>query len=158
MHGRRDPGTGKRPVPGAGDALAERMTTDIERTADQAALALEVDGDGVAWLTFDRPDSRVNLLTSEVMERLDAHLGTIEEGARTGRIKAVIVRSGKPGMFIAGADISGIQDITDPAEASAKAVAGQAVFRRLEKLPVPTIAAIDGVCLGGGTELVLACA
>lgn len=133
------------------------MKTEIERTADQAALTLAVDGDGVAWLVFDRPDSRVNILTSGVMERLDTLLGEIEDGARAGRIKAVIVRSGKPGMFIAGADISEIQGITDPAEASAKAAAGQAVFRRLEKLPVPTIAAIDGICLGGGTELSLAC-
>src|SRR5690606_1499106 len=65
--------------------------------------------------------------------------------------------SGKDGSFIAGADVNAIAAITDPAEAEAKARAGQRLFRRLEQLDVPTIAAIDGICLGGGTELVLAC-
>lgn len=133
------------------------MVTTRDVTEAQAALTLEIDGDGVAWLVFDRPGSRVNLLTTPVMERLDAHLTDLEEQIRIGRVKAVVVRSGKSGSFIAGADISEIADLTDPADAEAKARAGQMVFRRLERLAVPTIAVIDGACMGGGTELALAC-
>jgi 3-hydroxyacyl-CoA dehydrogenase / enoyl-CoA hydratase / 3-hydroxybutyryl-CoA epimerase len=127
------------------------------KSQDQAALTLEISGDGVAWLVFDRPDARVNILTSGVMARLDALLGEIEDAARDGRVRALIVRSGKDGSFIAGADVKEIVAITDPAEGTRGAALGQAVFRRLDLLPVPTIAAVDGLCLGGGTELILAC-
>ncbi|MGH7443903.1 MAG: 3-hydroxyacyl-CoA dehydrogenase NAD-binding domain-containing protein [Longimicrobiales bacterium] len=124
---------------------------------DQAALTLELLSDGVAWLVFDRAESRVNLLSEGVMTRLDALLDEIERAAHAQSVHAVIVRSGKDGSFIAGADVNVIGSITDPAEAEAKARRGQRLFRRLERLPVPTIAAVDGVCLGGGTELILAC-
>lgn len=125
--------------------------------AEAEALALEVDGDGVAWLTFDRPGSRANILTSGVMERLDGVLAEILAGIRAGTIRGLVVRSGKPGMFIAGANVDEIAAITDPAEAEAKARLGQEIFLRVDRLPVFTVAAINGVCLGGGTELVLAC-
>lgn len=133
------------------------MTITRTVPVEQAALTLEIDGDGVAWLIFDRPESRVNILTSGVMARLDLLLADIEEAARTGRVRAVVVRSGKPGTFIAGANIDEIAEITDPREAEAKAREGQRIFRRLERLPVPSVVAIDGICLGGGTELALAC-
>lgn len=123
----------------------------------QAALTLDVDGGGVAWVVFDAPDRRVNILTSGVMERLDALLDEIEAGIEAGEIRGVVVRSGKDGSFIAGADVNEIAGITDPAEGAAKAREGQRIFRRLDLLDVPTIAAIDGTCLGGGTELALAC-
>lgn len=123
----------------------------------QAALTLDTSGEGVAWLVFDRPDHRLNLLTSAVMTRLDALLATIETEAAAGTIRAVIVRSGKEGTFIAGADINEILEIDTAAAGETAARAGQRIFRRLERLPVPTVAAIDGVCLGGATELILAC-
>ena len=126
-------------------------------TTNQAALTLEVNGDGVAWLVFDNPDKKVNILSSLIMKRLDGLIDEVEEGAAAGRIRALVVRSGKDGSFIAGADVGEIEGITDPTEGEAKAAEGQAVFQRLHELEIPTVAAVDGTCLGGGTELILAC-
>jgi 3-hydroxyacyl-CoA dehydrogenase/enoyl-CoA hydratase/3-hydroxybutyryl-CoA epimerase len=72
-------------------------------------------------------------------------------------VRGVVVRSGKDGSFIAGADVNAIAAVTDPAEGEAAAMQGQGLFRRLDLLPVPTVAAIDGLCLGGGTELFITC-
>jgi 3-hydroxyacyl-CoA dehydrogenase / enoyl-CoA hydratase / 3-hydroxybutyryl-CoA epimerase len=130
------------------------MTT---KTAEQAALTLEYRGDGVAWLIFDRPDAKANILTSAVMHRLNELLAELEAAAADGRVRAVVVRSGKDGTFITGADINEIAGVTDPAVGTRAATMGQQVFRRLEQLNLPTVAAVDGICLGGGTELILAC-
>jgi 3-hydroxyacyl-CoA dehydrogenase / enoyl-CoA hydratase / 3-hydroxybutyryl-CoA epimerase len=124
---------------------------------DQAALTLDITGDGVAWLVFDRPDARLNILTRGVLTRLNDFLAEIEAAARDGRVRAVVVRSGKDGSFIAGADVNEIRAITDATEGARGAALGQAVYRRLDLLPVPTVAAVDGLCIGGGTELILAC-
>lgn len=128
-----------------------------EITPDQAALTLEISGDGVAWLVFDAPGARVNILRSGVLARLDELLGELETAAREGRVRAVVVRSGKDGSFIAGADVNEIASMTDAAEAQDGAAQGQRIFRRLDRLAVPTVAAVDGLCLGGGTEMILAC-
>jgi 3-hydroxyacyl-CoA dehydrogenase/enoyl-CoA hydratase/3-hydroxybutyryl-CoA epimerase len=123
----------------------------------QAALTLEVDGDGVAWLVFDNPDKKVNILSTPLMERLTALLAEVESQVEAGRIRALVVRSGKDGSFIAGADVHEIEGIEDPTVGEAKAADGQALFQRLHELSIPTVAAVDGICLGGGTELILAC-
>jgi 3-hydroxyacyl-CoA dehydrogenase / enoyl-CoA hydratase / 3-hydroxybutyryl-CoA epimerase len=133
------------------------MVPEDTQVMDRATLALELDGDGVAWFVFDDPDRKVNVLSSRVMERLDALLGEVEQAVREGRARAVVVRSGKDGSFIAGANVDEIASIRDPVEATTQAARGQAVFQRLHELKVPTVAAIDGTCLGGGTELALAC-
>jgi 3-hydroxyacyl-CoA dehydrogenase / enoyl-CoA hydratase / 3-hydroxybutyryl-CoA epimerase len=124
---------------------------------EQAALTLDVSSDGVASLVFDRPGSRMNILGSGVMKRLDELLDEVEAGARDGRIRAVVIRSGKDGSFIAGADVKEIAAVRDAEEAQAGAMQGQRVFLRVDRLAVPTVAAVDGICLGGGTELILAC-
>src|SRR4051812_26251010 len=113
------------------------------------AITLKIETDGLAWLTIDVP-GKLNVLSSAVMMRLAELLAEIERAATAGRIKGLIVRSGKEGSFIAGADISEISAITDPAEGEQKAALGQSVFTKLARLPIPTVAAIDGVCLGGG--------
>ncbi|MDP2654638.1 MAG: 3-hydroxyacyl-CoA dehydrogenase NAD-binding domain-containing protein [Candidatus Omnitrophota bacterium] len=106
------------------------------------------------FITFDLADSKVNLLTADVMKRLDTLL---DEIAKDAALKAVIIESKKKDVFIAGADIKEIEGITEPHEGELKARSGQKILDKLEDLRVPTVAVIDGVALGGGCELVLAC-
>ncbi|MCG8469507.1 MAG: 3-hydroxyacyl-CoA dehydrogenase NAD-binding domain-containing protein [Gemmatimonadetes bacterium] len=124
---------------------------------DTPPITLEIDSDKIAWLTFDLPGSKVNLLTTEVLTLLDRRLSELESRIATGHPVAVVVRSGKEGTFIAGADVREIDGVLDAEDGRAKAAEGQRIFRRLDRLTVPTIAAIDGTCLGGGTELALSC-
>jgi 3-hydroxyacyl-CoA dehydrogenase/enoyl-CoA hydratase/3-hydroxybutyryl-CoA epimerase len=109
--------------------------------------------DDLAWLTLDVAGQSANVLSQEVLRALDQALIELEAKAPRG----VIVRSGKPGGFIAGADVREFEKITDPARAAELARAGQLVFQRLARLPCPSVAVIHGYCLGGGLELALAC-
>ncbi len=118
---------------------------------------LQVDTDGVARVTFDQPDSKVNLFDTSTMEELDGLLGDLESRISTGRVVAALFRSGKPSSFVAGADVREIADLVSREEATRKAREGQRIFRRLDRLNVPTVAAVHGTCLGGGTEMILAC-
>jgi 3-hydroxyacyl-CoA dehydrogenase/enoyl-CoA hydratase/3-hydroxybutyryl-CoA epimerase len=117
------------------------------------AFRYEITQDGIAIVSFDLPDSKVNKLTTAVMMELDALL---DELGRTKGIRALVFRSSKPGNFIVGADIAEIRAITDPAAGARLARNGQAVFNKIESLPFPTVAAIHGPCMGGGMELALA--
>lgn len=110
---------------------------------------------GIGTVTFDTPDSKVNILTAETLKRLDAIIDEIRNNS--ANLEAVLLVSAKQDIFIAGADIKEIDGITSREEGMEKALAGQDIFNKLEDLPVPTIAVIDGVALGGGCELALAC-
>ena len=120
-----------------------------------SAFSYEINKDGIAILTFDLPNEKVNKLTMQVMDELDRLLGEL---AANNEIKALVIRSGKDGNFIVGADIAEIRNITDTGAGERLAQKGQAVFSKLEALPFPTVAAIHGPCMGGGLELALACA
>lgn len=110
--------------------------------------------DGVARLTLDLEGKPVNLLSSDVMAALDEKFRELE--SRTD-LHLLIIDSNKKGIFIAGADIKEIQGITREEEAYEKAKGGQDVLNRLEMMPFPSLAYINGACMGGGTELALAC-
>jgi len=110
----------------------------------------------IARLLMDDPARRVNVLDLAALDSLDEALGEIEAG-RDRASAGVIVTSGKPGSFIAGADIDAIASMADREQVRAVVERAHRVFSRLAALPMPTVAAIDGVCLGGGTELALAC-
>lgn len=136
------------------------MTSDStsgEPSPHLSSPSLEIDERGVGWLVFDDPTRRVNLLSEEVMGRLAELLGRAEAQVQDGRLRALVLWSGKRDTFIAGAEVDAIEAIEDPQDGAEKSRLGQEIFGRLEHLPVPTVAAIDGTCLGGGLEMSLAC-
>jgi 3-hydroxyacyl-CoA dehydrogenase/enoyl-CoA hydratase/3-hydroxybutyryl-CoA epimerase len=117
------------------------------------AFHLRADEDGFATLTFDFPERKANIFTREVLAELEALLAELR--GRTD-LRMLLLRSAKPGIFIAGADVDEIENVTDPEAAETGSRLGQRLFAAWEALPFPTVAAIDGVCVGGGTELALA--
>ncbi len=110
--------------------------------------------DSIARIELDRPDARVNVLTAEVMEQLGNYF---DEISRHQSLKALVILSRKKDIFIAGADIKEIDGIATKDAGEQKSKAGQCILNKLEDLKIPTIAVIDGACLGGGCELALAC-
>jgi 3-hydroxyacyl-CoA dehydrogenase/enoyl-CoA hydratase/3-hydroxybutyryl-CoA epimerase len=109
--------------------------------------------DGLATITFDREGSSANLFDQETLVELGAVLDRIEGDLG---IKGVVIRSAKPSIFIAGADLKVLSAVKG--EALEKLISlGQETFNRLEDLRIPTVAAIHGACVGGGLELALAC-
>jgi enoyl-CoA hydratase/carnithine racemase len=116
-------------------------------------VGFERQGD-VGVFTIDVPNKKVNVLS----QSLFADLATaIDECERAG-IGGLLVRSGKAGQFIAGADLSELAPLSSATkeEADAALDVGRRVFARLAALPFPTVALIDGPCLGGGLETTLA--
>ena len=129
---------------------------DIGSLTKTEAWSLVDEGEGVARLVFDLPGEKVNKLTAAVLADLKEILQAL---AKDSSLKALIVWGGKKesDTFIAGADINEIRRISDVKEATEKAKQGQEVLGLLSSLPAVTLAAIHGNCLGGGTELALAC-
>jgi 3-hydroxyacyl-CoA dehydrogenase / enoyl-CoA hydratase / 3-hydroxybutyryl-CoA epimerase len=118
------------------------------------AFRVEAAGNGFAHLVMDDPGRRVNVLDEAAFDSLESSLTQLEQEPS---LRGVVVRSGKPGSFVAGADVHAIGSITEPERVRAIVRRAHAAFNRLSSLSAPTVAAIDGVCLGGGTELALAC-
>jgi 3-hydroxyacyl-CoA dehydrogenase / enoyl-CoA hydratase / 3-hydroxybutyryl-CoA epimerase len=114
---------------------------------------LRIDEDGVAWLLLDKKGASANTLSEDVLTELDAVLERLERDHPRG----LVIRSAKPGGFIAGADIAQFRGVTDVAQIEALLARGHAVLDRLDRLPLPTVAVIHGYCLGGGLEVALAC-
>jgi enoyl-CoA hydratase len=114
-------------------------------------ILFEAEG-GIGLLTINRPKV-LNALDRRTLAELDAAL---QAEARQPGLRALIVTGAGEKAFVAGADVSEMSGIT-PAQARDFAEVGQRVFARLEGLPIPTIAAVNGFALGGGGELALAC-
>ena len=115
---------------------------------------LTIDDRNIATLLFDTPKSRVNLLCFDALYELQKHIDILETNSD---LKALFIESAKEDIFIAGADINEIKSFKNEEEMLIKLAEGQEIFNRLEALPFPTIAMIDGACLGGGLELALSC-
>lgn len=132
---------------------AQTAATPLNATSS-TALQLTFRPDGIALLTIDVPGEKVNTLRAEFAQQLTALLQQIQ--SHTG-LRGVIILSGKPDGFIAGADIHMLDKCHTADQAQELAQQGQRLFEQLAKLPVPVVAAIHGACLGGGLELALAC-
>ena len=117
------------------------------------SFELDIEDDGLGVLTFDRPGEKVNVFSREVFEEFSELLLRM---SREPRLRGLLFRSGKPESFIAGADVKEFVDMP-PAQIREGSARGQALFEQLARLPFPTVAAINGICLGGGTEAALAC-
>ncbi|UNK43833.1 3-hydroxyacyl-CoA dehydrogenase NAD-binding domain-containing protein [Luteimonas sp. S4-F44] len=109
--------------------------------------------DGVLVLAFDRAGESVNTFAQDVLIELD----TLLERLALDPPKALVIRSAKAKGFIAGADIREFQAFDAKGTIGDSIRRGQSTFQRLAELPCPTVAAIHGFCMGGGTEIALAC-
>src|SRR5688572_3300483 len=110
---------------------------------------------GIAIITLDVPNASLNTFACAVREEFATVLDRLE---RDQEIRAAVVRSGKPDVWVAGADIEEFLEIETASQAEAMSRDGHALLDRLEKLRTPVVAAIHGACLGGGLEAALACA
>lgn len=110
--------------------------------------------DNIVQLTFDSPDGKVNVFSFEALSELKQSLTELSK--RTD-IEMLLFKSAKPNIFVAGADISEINSIHSLEDGIQKAKAGQEIMNLVEDLPFPTVALIDGACVGGGLEFALAC-
>lgn len=115
-------------------------------------LTVERDG-AVATITLNRP-AVLNALNAELLQRLE---DTLDELAADAALRAVILTGAGERAFAAGADIGELAELDGAVAGERKARTGQRVTQRLEALPVPVIAAVNGFALGGGCELALAC-
>jgi 3-hydroxyacyl-CoA dehydrogenase/enoyl-CoA hydratase/3-hydroxybutyryl-CoA epimerase len=118
-----------------------------------AAWTTSRDDKGFATLTLDVPGRSANTLSSAVLEELAGQLAAIERDPPRG----LLIRSGKRSGFIAGADINEFTTLHSVDEALVTVRRGQSLCDRIEALPCPTVALLQGFALGGGMELALAC-
>jgi 3-hydroxyacyl-CoA dehydrogenase / enoyl-CoA hydratase / 3-hydroxybutyryl-CoA epimerase len=135
------------------EAPATAVAEPAVRTAPTAPGSLTFDSQGLAWLVLDDPGKKVNTLSSRLFEWFEEQV----ERAERERPAGLVIVSGKPDGFVAGADLEELLALADKAGVIALLQRGHAAMERLAGLPFPTVAAIHGACLGGGLELALAC-
>lgn len=109
----------------------------------------------IGLLTFDVPEKKVNTFSQPHLAELAAVLDDLE--ARSD-LRGLLVTSGKPGQFIAGADLNELGALVHASREQVQAgiETGHRLFNRISRLPFPTVALVDGNCMGGGTEFILA--
>ncbi|HEY5908851.1 MAG TPA: enoyl-CoA hydratase-related protein, partial [Vicinamibacteria bacterium] len=117
--------------------------------AGTRAFRRERGEDGVLVLTLDVPGEKLNTLGKGMISELEEIFAVIEADPA---IKAVVLISGKPDNFMAGADIKDFTAIRSAMEAETMSREGQRLLDRLEGLKVPVVIAIHGACVGGGLE------
>ena len=113
----------------------------------------ELRSDGIVILSFDRQGASVNAFSQDVL----IELGDVIERLAIDPPKGVVICSAKSSGFIAGADLKEFQEFDRRGTVNDAIRRGQTVFQKLSELPCPTVAAIHGFCMGGGTEISLAC-
>ncbi|GAA3903741.1 fatty acid oxidation complex subunit alpha FadJ [Gibbsiella dentisursi] len=125
-----------------------------EQRAKPSAFQFTLRPDNIGVITIDVPDEKVNTLKAEFAEQINAVLLKAQQIAA---LEGLVIISGKPDSFIAGADISMIAACASREAAQTLAKKGQSTLAQIAAFPVPVVAAIHGACLGGGLELALAC-
>ena len=113
-----------------------------------------INDDNIATITIDVIGETMNTLRAEFAGELEIVLSDLENNSA---LKGVVIISGKSDNFIAGADITMLDDCQTVADGLAISQMGQRMFDRINALKVPVVAAINGPCLGGGLELAMAC-
>ncbi|MGZ4777797.1 MAG: enoyl-CoA hydratase-related protein, partial [Thermoanaerobaculia bacterium] len=133
--------------------MSTRLMEAPPPKAGATAFRTEREGD-LMTVWFDLPGEKVNKFSSTVMIEFAAVVDSLEHATD---IKRVIIASGKPNIFIAGADVSEFSKATSPEQAKEYTSFGQQTFHRFSKLPQVKVAAINGAALGGGCELAISC-
>jgi 3-hydroxyacyl-CoA dehydrogenase/enoyl-CoA hydratase/3-hydroxybutyryl-CoA epimerase len=118
-----------------------------------SAWGLALDAAGIAWLTLDQPACSANVLSGDVLSECERVVAQLAERPPRG----LVIRSGKPSGFIAGADIREFKRLESEGAALELVLRGQRLCAQIEALPCPSVAALHGFALGGGLELALAC-
>ena len=118
-----------------------------------ANWTLERDSNDIAWLCLDMANAGANVLSQPVMRELAGHLSALESSHPTG----LVIWSGKKSGFIFGADIKEFTKLATEAMVFEMTLLGQQIMARIEALPCPSVALLNGFALGGGLELALAC-
>jgi 3-hydroxyacyl-CoA dehydrogenase / enoyl-CoA hydratase / 3-hydroxybutyryl-CoA epimerase len=130
------------------------VTPPAEVSRKSGAMTIEVDN-GVAIITMDLPNEPVNKLNRAVKDDFIDMMRRLDGDAS---IQAAVFISGKSDTFIAGADIEEFLEVRSADDAERLSLDGQSLLDRLEQLRTPVVAAIHGACLGGGLEMIMACA
>lgn len=134
--------------------MTEQTEIKPETQPSSSAFTLTKQDNGVAILSMDVAGESMNTLKAEFGDEISAMLDDIEADSS---IKGVVLTSGKPNSFVAGADITMLAACESAEDATTIAAGGQAIFDRIEKMSATFVAAINGPALGGGLELALAC-
>jgi len=125
-------------------------TADLSTTL----LTLTVDADGIATVWIDDPTASANKISEETLAAFSEALDHIEQ---SDEITGVVFISGKEASFIVGADLRMLEQFTTPADVRAVSRRAHRLVMRVQNLSVPTVAAIEGPCMGGGLEMTLGC-
>ena len=138
------------------ETIGARHRSQVETTSPggrrPSVTYRSVDASGIAGIVIDRPDDPVNAIDIRLMEELGAAIAA----ARVAKPRGLVIESGKPGQFVAGADLTLLDGSTrEDIERASRTL--QRALNELEVLPFTTVAAIGGPALGGGLELALAC-
>ncbi|MCR6636049.1 3-hydroxyacyl-CoA dehydrogenase NAD-binding domain-containing protein [Devosia sp.] len=119
--------------------------------------SFHTDIENIGWLTINSPGGSVNTLSREAIMELETLVARFEDLANSKELVGVVLLSGKESGFIAGADVSEFDAMSDFSVLPEALRRTHALFARIENLKIPFVAGIHGFCLGGGLELALAC-
>lgn len=128
------------------------MSHSVDLNTD--LLRLEVDDTGVATVWIDDPEASVNKISRATLDAFSEVMGVLEQ---TDALTGVVFISAKEASFIVGADLHMLEQFDRPAEVRGISRRAHRLLWRVQNLNAPTVAAIEGACMGGGLEMTLGC-